>query len=164
VSLLAEIRRFVVPFDEVLMPTVDALADVGKKEAEAIVAWGGVVDDNATFRFTTSYMPRQTAYKTEYGLLVRVESEALHKLNVAFHEAGIVLAGQAHTHPTDAYHSDTDDMRPIVTLLGGLSLVVPNFAANGIDDLEQFAWYRLHGLGDWRELDSSTEILIEGAS
>jgi hypothetical protein len=33
VSLLAEIRRFVVPFDEVLMPTVDALADVGKKEA-----------------------------------------------------------------------------------------------------------------------------------
>lgn len=162
-STLSRIQRFIVPFDDVLAPTLEALAEVGKKEAEAIIAWGGVVVDETTFRFTTPYMPRQTAYKTDVGLLVRVESEALHRLNVAFHQRGLVLAGQAHSHPTDAYHSETDDMRPIVTLLGGLSVVVPDFAANGIADLERFAWYRLHGLGDWREIEVSDQVRVEGA-
>jgi hypothetical protein len=161
-SKLAAVTRYIVPYDKVLVPTLHVLKEIGRQSHEGIVAWGGTFIDETTFRFAVAYAPKQTAYATDDGLLVRVESEALHQLNVHFNEAGLILAGQAHSHPTDAYHSDTDDIRPIVTLLGGVSLVVPNFAERGFEDAAHFAWYRLYGLGDWREIDEEL-VTIEGA-
>ena len=48
------------------------------------------------------------------------------------YEAGEMLAVQVHAHPTDAYHSDTDDTYPIVATLGGLSIGVPDFCSRGL--------------------------------
>jgi hypothetical protein len=64
--------------------------------------------------------------------MVRVEGQALHELNLWLYEHNEVLAAQVHAHPTHAFHSDTDDTFPIVTALGGLSLVVPDFARRGV--------------------------------
>ena len=71
-------------------------------------------------------------------------------MNVWLFENDLRLIAQVHTHPTEAYHSETDDAFPIVTTEGALSLVIPNFA-NGPANLTQYACYRLRR-GHWVEL------------
>jgi hypothetical protein len=156
---LLDVKCFFVP-ESVLDLTFDALAAAGEQEVEGMVVWGGVRDSDHSFRFHVAYGPRQRAYKTEHGLLVRVDADALDDVNRAFNARGLILGGQAHSHPTDAYHSDTDDARPLVTLLGGLSLVVPDFARGGRADLDRCAWYRLYGYADWRPIGLETGITI----
>lgn len=157
---LSDVDRFVVP-RRVLKVTLKTLKRVGRSKVEGMIAWGGRREDGGTLRFHQAFMPAQTALQTAQGLLVHVDDEALHNLNVAFNESGLVLAGQAHSHPTDAYHSSTDDHLPIVTLLGGLSLVVPNFARRGFRDADSFAWYRLRAYGDWVPVGDETTIVVE---
>ena len=71
----------------------------------------------------TLHIPQQDSYRTENGLLVRIQGPALHQLNRSLYESGETLGVQIHAHPTDAYHSETDDAFPIVTALGGISIV-----------------------------------------
>lgn len=127
---LQYIRRFVVTADQ-LAQTQRALNHAGAQGYELFVLWSGVAEADA-IRIRTCHVPRQTSSKTRRGLLVRVEGQALHELNVWLFEHGETLAAQVHAHPTDAFHSDTDDTFPIVTALGGLSLVVPDFARRGV--------------------------------
>jgi hypothetical protein len=98
-------------------------------------------------------VPKQTAYKLREGLCVRVDGSELHRLNVWLYENSERLAIQVHSHPTEAYHSETDDTYPIVTTRGGLSLVVPDFCRNGVRGAAT-ALYRLNHEG-WTELAPS---------
>jgi hypothetical protein len=127
---LETIRRFVVSARD-LERTGKALRHAGHDGYELFVLWTGVIHGDV-LRVRTCHVPRQTSRKTRNGLLVRVEAQALHELNVWLYEHGEVLAAQVHAHPTDAFHSDTDDTFPIVTTAGGLSLVVPDFALDGV--------------------------------
>jgi hypothetical protein len=144
VSTLQSIRHFHIP-QHLVDETGRALRRAGQDGYELFVLWTGVVSGD-TFDVCTCHVPRQTSRKTRRGLLVRVDGQALHELNVWLYEHGQVLAAQVHAHPTDAYHSDTDDEFPIVTSLGGLSLVVADFARDGVLT-SQSAAYRLscHG-------------------
>jgi hypothetical protein len=161
-SVLADITEFIVPLD-LVEGTLKRLHAAGRGGYEAFVLWGGVVDaeDQTRFRMTDSYLPEQSTMVTENGLLVLVDGEALFRVNKAFHERGLILAAQVHSHPTDAFHSDTDDEFAMVTLVGGLSGVVPDFGDGGIERLTDWAWYRLSGPGDWSEIGSSTTIRFE---
>jgi hypothetical protein len=158
-SSLSAVRKFSVPLD-LVDQTLRRLQRAGRSGYEVFVLWGGKVDqdDVTSFNFTHSYLPEQRTLSTEEGLLVVVDGEALFRVNRAFHKEGLILAAQIHSHPTDAYHSETDDAYPMVTLLGGLSGVVPDFGDGGIRRLEEWAWYRLCGPGQWRPVDSSTSI------
>lgn len=109
--------------------------------------WTGV-QDGTTFTVRNGHVPRQTSSRTKNGLLVRVEGDALHQLNIWLYEHGEVLGAQIHAHPDEAYHSDTDDTFPIVTALGGLSLVVPHFCHRGL--LPGSAAFRL-GPSGWTQ-------------
>ena len=79
-----------------------------------------------------------------------MSGRALHSANIAFYRRGEIMAGQVHTHPTDAFHSPVDDHFPLVTLLGALSIVMPDFAGAGISSLKRWAFYRLTGSGTWK--------------
>jgi hypothetical protein len=71
------------------------------------------------------------------------------------------LIAQIHSHPTRAYHSETDDAYPIITKIGGISIVVPDFAAGDID-LKRWAIYRLTENASWIELTETQKLqLIE---
>ncbi len=98
---------------------------------------------------------------TENGLLVAVEGKALFDVNRSVHERKEILAAQVHSHPTDAYHSSTDDAYPLVTLLGALSVVVPNFASNAPGDMDLWAWYRLSKRGRWVRIGRGTKVEIQ---
>jgi hypothetical protein len=117
-----------------------------------------VIARGQRFLVHAAHVPRQTATRSPDGLMVRVEGDALHRLNVWLYEHGQVLGAQVHAHPTDAYHSDTDDTFPIVTALGGLSLVVPDFCRR--DLLTGSAAYRLTSDG-WVESPTPLDELIE---
>ncbi|WP_165354451.1 Mov34/MPN/PAD-1 family protein [Nocardioides glacieisoli] len=158
-------RELVVP-DSVLAPTLEFLQERGQLGHEGFVVWGGKVVDEDTLHFTSCYVPQQTAHKTANGLLVVVDGVALFRMNRAFYERGEIAAGQVHTHPTDAYHSSTDDHFPLVTLCGALSLVVPDFARHGRASMDRWAWYRLREHGTWdlaADIGSRIHIEPEGS-
>jgi hypothetical protein len=145
---LTDIERFVVK-DEILQETQAALQNAGEQGFECFVLWCGEVADRQLL-VQTAHVPAQKAYKTSNGLLVRVEGDALHALNRWLFEHHQTLAAQIHAHPTSAYHSDTDDAYPIMTTLGGLSIVVPNFAEAGVLT-NRTAFYRLGPRG-WKRV------------
>ena len=143
-STFESIREFVVPA-ELCDATDGHLREAGLDGNERFVLWSGVVrDDRLLVR--TSHCPRQIAYSLAGGLCVRVEADELHRLNVWLYENAERLAIQVHSHPTEAFHSDTDDTYPMVTTLGGLSLVVPDFARYGVRG-PRTALYRLSSEG-----------------
>lgn len=174
-SPLTNVRRFVIP-DLVLDPTLAFLQKTGRRGDEGFVVWGGVLDPSIgqfgkdaigdgpvgrTVRFTSAYVPQQQAHGTPEGLLVTVDGTALFRMNRDLYARGEIAAGQVHTHPTEAFHSETDDHFPLVTLMGALSIVVPNFAREGRADMSNWAWYRLVGVGEWAVLTGQDKIELD---
>jgi hypothetical protein len=154
---LEAVREFVIPF-ELVDQTLEPLQDAGRRGYEAFVLWGGRLEEEGRFEFVSAYFPEQTMSRGQEGLLVTVEGEALFRVNRAFYERGLILGGQVHSHPTDAYHSSTDDAYPMMTLIGGLSGVVPDFGDRGRDRLDEWAWYRLVEVGVWAPAGDETKI------
>ena len=147
-NTLESITKFLVP-GSVVWDTDVQLRAAGRNRSECFVLWSGAPDHD-TFHVRTGHVPQQTAYRFSDGLCVRVDGAELHRLNVWLFEHNEQLAVQVHSHPTEAYHSETDDTYPIVTVRGGLSLVVPDFGRAGLRG-EGVAAYRL-GMSGWDEL------------
>lgn len=149
-STFESIREFVVP-GELCDATDRQLREAGLDGDERFVLWSGVVCEDRLL-VKTSHCPEQIAYRLAGGLCVRVGAEELHRLNMWLYENAEQLAIQVHSHPTVAFHSDTDDAYPMVTTLGGLSLVVPDFARHGVRG-PNTALYRLSRAG-WQRLST----------
>jgi hypothetical protein len=126
------------------------LRAIGDHGFEAFALWVGVVD-GTKFRVERIFIPEQHAAKGPEGVHVRVDGDELHRINVWLHEKGLRLFAQIHTHPTDAFHSDTDDSYAIATTTGCLSIVVPDFARDSFA-VERCAMFRLDEHGDWLPL------------
>jgi len=157
-SVLTEVLEFTVPL-LIIEQTLEPLRAAGANGCEAFVLWGGRLEEHGRrLAFECAYVPEQTTSRTSDGLLVVVEGDALFRVNRAFYERGLILSAQIHSHPTDAYHSATDDAFPLMTLTGGLSGVVPDFGAAGRDGLSGWAWYRLIGPAEWISVDAEASI------
>ena len=145
--------------------TVEAIRSAGQDGYELFVIWSGQCDDD-TFTVAKVHIPDQTSYKLDTGLCVRIDGSELHRLNVWLYEAQQVIGVQVHSHPTDAYHSETDDTYPIATLEGSLSIVLPFFGRAGWESsdiavyrLEQDEWVELTG-----PLSDQIEVVDNGVS
>jgi hypothetical protein len=102
----------------------------GAEGAELFLALSATVSpDGETVEFKRALMPEQKCYSSPDGLLVMIEGEAIFELNRQCYERNEILAGQIHAHPKHAYHSPADDQLALIRLPGGLSIVVPHFAA-----------------------------------
>lgn len=152
---LSEVKRFRVP-SSIVATTEDSLRKAGQEGYEMFVLWSGSANGK-DFEFRTAHAPRQTAYRTREGLSVRVGGAALHRLNRWLFANDQVLAAQVHAHPSEAYHSETDDTYPIVTARGGLSLVAAYFAGEGLM-ADSSALFRLDQDG-WTEVSRPRELL-----
>lgn len=127
---LTEVVRFGVTV-EILKKTEASLREAGREGYELFVLWSGV-QEGGSFAVRSAHIPRQISSRSKDGLLVRVEGEALHKLNVWLYEHGEQLAAQIHAHPQEAFHSETDDTFAIAAQEGSLSLVAADFCALGL--------------------------------
>jgi hypothetical protein len=154
---LLDVSTFVIP-RALVNSSVEFLREVGLTGAEAFVVWTGKLESADRLVFAHVVAPKQRAMTTDKGLLVTVTGEALFEINKAAHELGEMLAAQIHTHPTSAYHSGTDDHYPLVTLLGALSIVIPDFAKHAPNDIDLWAWYRLASYGRWEPLNKRTRV------
>lgn len=148
-SSLAPVDRVELPA-ELLAHGHQLLRQIGEAKVEGLVLWAGI-RAGQIFRVQAVLQPAQRCIRTEAGLMVLVDGPELHRIGVWLYDHGMELGAQIHTHPTDAYHSETDDRIPVVTTEGGLSLVVPAFAT-GPAAISEYAVFRLQADGIWREL------------
>lgn len=136
--------------DTLLAYSHEALREIGEDEVEGLVLWAGWAQGNV-FTVDTVLRPKQRALRGDQGLCVLVDGPEIHRINVWLYKNQRELVAQVHSHPRAAYHSELDDTIPLVTTVGGLSLVVPDFARGPVD-LETYAGYRLTGDGNWDEI------------
>ena len=146
---LLDMMRVVVP-REIANQVHDYLRLVGRNGHEGIGFWAGVLRERIG-TVGAALVPRQLSGQVGRGLAVVVSGEDLFLMNVWLHEHGMRLIAQVHSHPTDAYHSETDEAYPVLAEAGGLSIVVPDFARAPFS-LDASAVYRLGADGRWNEL------------
>ena len=123
----------------------------GHQHVEGVALFAGK-ESGETFTVSETIVPKQYALSIEQGLLYSVPGEELHRINVHLYERELALISQIHSHPNAAFHSETDDAYPIVTTVGGLSIVVPDFAFGPIT-VESWAVYRLSSENVWTEVN-----------
>lgn len=148
---LANVSKLQVP-REVLAQTQKVLRAYGERGCEGLVLWVGTVEDKSA-AITRVVVPEQNPIKSENGVGYFVEQPALFQLSQFLRKEKLRLIAQVHSHPTEAYHSDTDDRYAIVTEEGGFSLVVPDFARRTVE-VDTCAIYRLMR-GSWIELSDA---------
>lgn len=161
-SGLADIDRVRVPLARALEAHAH-LRRVGEHGSEGFALWAGTTD-GTTFRVHETVIPVQRELRTGGGVAVVVDGDELHRLNLWLYEHRMTLIAQLHSHPSEAYHSPTDDAFPIATVVGSLSLVVPDFARAPFA-LGRCAVYRLAADGAWVGLAPAQArelIVIEG--
>jgi hypothetical protein len=126
---------------------------MGAEGCEGFALWAGV-RNGTRFRVTETIIPEQEGLRYGEGVCVRVDAPELFRLNMYLYERQLNLVAQLHSHPTDAFHSETDDAFPIATTTGALSLVIPNFAVDDFS-VDTCAVYRLLPENGWTELSAS---------
>jgi hypothetical protein len=146
---LLDIRQIVFPKEGVEF-IYEHLRQAGTKGVEGVGLFYGEQQNNQFF-ISRSIIPAQRAYRTKEGLLYMVPGEELHRLNVWAYENSVKLIAQIHSHPTEAFHSETDDDYPMVTTIGGYSIVIPDFASGPID-LKHWEVYQLRPEKGWIHL------------
>jgi hypothetical protein len=137
---LQDVRHVRVPA-RVVRDTHNHLAARGRQGFEGMALWAGQ-HDGETFQVQTCIVPRQQGHRTAHGLAVTVSGDELREINLALYRASLRLVAQIHSHPATAYHSDTDDRYSMVTALGSLSIVAPDFATGPFEH-DELAIYRL---------------------
>jgi hypothetical protein len=138
---------------KVLLDGYAFMRTAGQARLEGMVLWAGVAEATS-FTVKELIVPKQKGLRTPDGLCAVVEGDELRRLNMYLYRNSLELIAQVHTHPTEAYHSVTDDQYAIATTIGSFSIVVPNFAV--IDyALSECAVYRLDANGNWSEVDES---------
>lgn len=137
----------------VLVEGYEFMRSAGRMRLEGMVLWAGKQQDRA-FTVTELIVPKQKGLSTPDGVCAIVEADELRRLNMFLYRNSLQLAAQVHTHPTEAYHSSTDDQYAIATTIGSFSIVVPNFAVVNYA-LAKCAVYRLNAQGSWVEVDES---------
>lgn len=146
ISGFAEIERIHVK-ERLVTVAHEHLRAVGKRGYEGLALWAGT-SEGKDFYVRHTLVPEQRCTRSQYGVGVSVSPQELHRLNVWLFENQMRVIGQLHSHPGEAYHSDTDDAFPLATTIGCVSLVVPDFAAAPFA-LPRCAVYRLDARGKW---------------
>lgn len=138
------------------------LRRIGETGNEAVALWAGETQGNM-FHVRHSIVPKQTPVASQEGLCYFVSGEELHRINLWLFKNSFRLVAQVHSHPREAYHSQTDDRYAMVSTSGGLSLVVPDFAVAPFN-LDEYAVYRLvpeHGWVEMSGVERKRFIVIE---
>lgn len=158
---LAAATRLQVPHT-VVSETADVLREYGRQGCEGLVLWIGQVDVSAGGTVAQVHqllVPPQRSLQSEDGVGYFVSSDVLFALNRLLAERRLRLIAQVHSHPTDAYHSATDDRYAIVTTEGGFSIVVPDFGRDA-EDATRWATYRL-GPDGWDEVPTNEAVQVQ---
>ena len=155
-GLMSDVLRYVVP-RAIIGESVRKLRSLSGGYRESVILWTGThrAEEAMVRRIV---VPRQRASALHFDVPLR------ERLRLARELAGCgeKLLVQLHTHPAEAFHSDTDDRLALPRHTGAISIVVPDFAAEWEGDLSQLSVNRHLGEGVWEELSQeAVTMLIE---
>lgn len=147
-SMLSDIATIVFP-QSCVNDVYEHLRECGQQGVEGVALFAGSIS-GSTFIVKAAIIPQQYTSRSEEGLMYMVKGEELHRINMWLYHNKMSLVAQIHSHPNEAYHSEADDAYPIITTVGGISIVVPNFGF-GLICKDDWAVYRLSENGDWNQ-------------
>ena len=151
------IEKIIFPY-ECLKIAYDHMRQAGEQRLEGVALFAGK-EEGKVFKVESTIVPMQQAMSIEDGLLYAVDGDELYRINVWLYDNKMSLIAQIHSHPSRAYHSETDDAYPIIATVGGISIVVPDFATKGVD-VAAWAVYRLIPQKGWTELSANEQIKL----
>jgi proteasome lid subunit RPN8/RPN11 len=106
--------------------TLGALRAGGLEGVERVVFWLGRRTPDGNADIAEVHVPEQEAAADYF----RIPPESMIAFMAHLRRSRLVLLAQVHSHPHEAYHSKADDEWAVVRHEGGLSIVVPSFAAD----------------------------------
>jgi hypothetical protein len=83
-----------------------------------------------------------------------VPAAAAARLFSELDEFDLVALAQIHSHPGEAFLSETDAERPLMAVPGFLSIVIPEFGFVDLANVEVWRAYEYRRPREWRELDA----------
>jgi hypothetical protein len=142
---LRGIERVILP-SAVLDVTRHHLQAHGAAHEEGALCWAGTVSGDVAL-VTTAVLFTAAAG----GGGIHVPSAHAGLLYAHCHARGLTLLAQAHSHPSRAFHSPTDEQSPHSSDIGFLSIVVPNFGYCAFDRFGSWAVFEQTVYERWRE-------------
>lgn len=133
----------------VMKETQEHLMAFGQQQKEALVFWSGKLVGNTQANITRVIIPRRTFSTAVYAT---VSSQELQRIRKILKENNEFLFVQVHSHPGEAFHSQTDDENAISYKKGFVSIVVPSYGSGPFKDLTYCKVYEYDGGGDWKSL------------
>lgn len=130
------------------------LRQSGSLGRERFLAWAGTIAAGDAF-VSTIVLPRAEAGPV-HG---EVSSEVVGRVIEELDRRDLIPLAQVHTHPHEAFISPTDRKRPMVSVPGFWSIIVPNFGFAPSSDAKQWAVYEYLGQQQWREFDKQDKSL-----
>jgi hypothetical protein len=127
--------------------------DCGRGRRECQVLWLSPWDKPQTI--TTVVHPEHEAHAGGFVL----DDRWLNDFWLALSEKGLGIRVQVHTHPQQAFHSQTDDAFPIVHTNGFLSLVIPNFGLGPVGFDEAYL-AEISEDGRWHQAKISERLVL----
>jgi hypothetical protein len=138
--------------NDVVRATFRTLRECGRGESECAVFWTGPASDD----FVDGW-EHPVHHRSPFGY--QVEESWLMDFWKRLATSKRSVKAQVHTHPGEAFHSVIDNEWPIVSQVGFISIVIPDFAIGKptLDD----AWVgRLQADGRWQHLRSAADAVI----
>jgi hypothetical protein len=113
---------------------VETEAALQSAEHEVFVIWVGPrAKEPRTCQLTRLIVPEQIPESSPLGESVRIEGRELARIQFDNAERGDKSYVQIHTHPRDNVEmSPLDHEREVVNHVGGLSIIVPHYCAQGL--------------------------------
>ncbi len=137
---------------DILPATFRKLRDCGRGQCECAVYWTG-----PCFDLSVDGLEHPVHERSTFGY--EVDDAWLTELWKRLAASKRSVKAQVHTHPSEAFHSASDDRWPIVSQAGFVSIVIPKFAES-TPTLDE-AWIgRLEADGTWRRLASAAEAVV----
>jgi len=133
-----------------LVETLNHLKRHGRTKREGIVYWIGKKIENGKVIVTSVIYPKQRASV----IRAKVEPSEVARITARLHRNNEILVAQIHSHPTFAFHSDTDDLYPVFHEVGLISVVVSNFGFIKTKNFFESRFFEYLRYADWHELDA----------
>jgi proteasome lid subunit RPN8/RPN11 len=153
VSIIGKYKRIRIPIS-IFNKTLGFFQDHGRDGQEAICLWAGRYCEKV-FLITDVIFPKQQAGYASY----QIEEHEMHRINKELNDRTLQVVAQLHSHPCEAFHSLIDDLFPVITMIGGLSIVVPRFGKILKKDFTECCVYKLTSNG-WDELNRGEVIRL----
>ena len=144
--------------------TISHIRACGEKSAEGFVAWAGV-KGRTGIEVRSVLIPQRNG--SEEFACVMLSDDSMEHFSTEMITRGETLIAQVHSHPFEAFHSETDNQFPLIHRTGFLSIVIPYFGRYGFEEVKRFRFFEYVSDGQWNALNNKAvkkRLAFEGAS